>query len=141
MRSLLRGRRVSLSLLAVLILFLLAIVISHLVSFIHIFSTHAGIALTQHEVSAAHNATTPDPRPQLIPKIIHQIFHNWNDPGNETIPSDWDEQRLTCMTVNTDWEYKVRSALSLWPCRPCAATPISELAPAHRKHIESPCLG
>jgi mannosyltransferase OCH1-like enzyme len=76
--------------------------------FVHIFMPHTGTALTQEQVAIAHNSTTPDPRPQLIPKIIHQVFHNWKDPTNEALPSDWEAVRQTCIKLNPDWEYKVR---------------------------------
>lgn len=46
-------------------------------------------------------------REEHIPRIIHQVFHNWRDPGNETIPSDWDEVRKGCQDKNPGWEYHV----------------------------------
>jgi mannosyltransferase OCH1-like enzyme len=69
--------------------------------------TRAGIRLTQHQAAAAHNASTPDTRTQYIPKIIHQVFHNWKDPGNENLPEDWDKLRKTCIDANPGYEYKV----------------------------------
>jgi hypothetical protein len=54
----------------------------------------------------------PDARPQLIPKIIHQIFHDWR---NQSMPSDWEQLRQTCIDLNEDWEYMVRIPVSREP--------------------------
>jgi inositol phosphorylceramide mannosyltransferase catalytic subunit len=86
--------------------------ISHLLNFIRIFTPHSGIALEQADVIAAHEALAvqPDKRPQVVPKIIHQIFHNWKDPGNATLPGDWATERQTCLDLHPDWEFKVRGS-------------------------------
>ncbi|MCJ1439458.1 hypothetical protein MMC27_008852 [Xylographa pallens] len=80
--------------------------ISRLVAFIQLFFEHSGIAITQNEIAEAHPAGSEDSRPQLIPKIIHQVFHDWKF-HNQTMPSDWDEVRQTCINSNRDWEYKL----------------------------------
>lgn len=103
------GRRVALAspiLLGLVLVLLLACRI--LVNVALIFSAHSGIALTQDEVDAAHNARSPDPRQPQIPKIIHQIFHNWADPSNNTVPVDWDARHQSCIALHEDWEHKVR---------------------------------
>ena len=82
-------------------------IVSRLLVFKQIFFEHAGISITQPQVAAAYGGAN-ETRPQLIPKIIHQVFHNWRGPGNETLPSDWDHVRKTCIDKNTDWEYRVR---------------------------------
>jgi hypothetical protein len=87
----------------------LVYIIARLLVFKQIFFQHAGIALTQPEAAAAYNASD-ESRPQLIPKIIHQVFHNWHDPGNETLPSDWEKVRQTCVQSNPTFEHKVRFA-------------------------------
>jgi hypothetical protein len=95
----------------IILLFLLltiGFVVSRLVAFIQIFFEHAGIAITQDEIKAAYQGES-DPRPQYIPKIIHQVYHDWHNASNPVIPSDWDEVRHTCINLNKDWEYKVRS--------------------------------
>ncbi|MCJ1472476.1 hypothetical protein MMC13_001124 [Lambiella insularis] len=79
--------------------------ISRLVSFIQLFFEHSGIALTQQEIAEAHAGTTPDPRPQVIPKIIHQVYHNWHN--QSSMPEDWQTLRQTCIKLNEDWEYKL----------------------------------
>ncbi|RDL34970.1 uncharacterized protein BP5553_06901 [Venustampulla echinocandica] len=100
--------RADLAILLLLVFLALAFIATRIASFVRIFFEHSGIALTQDEVAIAHNSTSnPDRRPQLIPKIIHQVFHNWRDPGNETIPSDWDDLRQSCIDLNPTWEYKL----------------------------------
>ncbi|KAK0636158.1 glycosyltransferase family 32 protein [Bombardia bombarda] len=98
--------RISVVLWAIALVTCLGYVVARLLVFKQIFFDHAGIAITQPEVAAAHNGTH-DPRPQLIPKIIHQVFHNWHDPGNDTLPSDWEKVRQTCVVANPGWEYKL----------------------------------
>jgi mannosyltransferase OCH1-like enzyme len=63
--------------------------------------------VTQDEVAFAHDNTRAETRTRHIPRIIHQIFHNWKDPRNETIPHVWNEARNSCMLLHKDWEYKV----------------------------------
>jgi hypothetical protein len=86
----------------------LILVITRLVLFIQIFFQHSGIPLTQKEIAAAHTAT--DSRPLLIPKIIHNVYHDWDaeqNGGMETMPDDWDNVRKSCIDKNQDWEFKV----------------------------------
>lgn len=71
----------------------------------NIFREHAGNTYTQQEVQDLHKAG--DRREAVVPRIIHQIFHNWTDPENENIPSDWDETRQTCKDLHPDWENRV----------------------------------
>ncbi|KAK3370424.1 nucleotide-diphospho-sugar transferase [Podospora didyma] len=86
--------------------------ISRLLVFKQIFFEHAGLAVTQPEAAEAYQAHdtyngTDDPRTQYIPKKIHQVFHNWKDPGNEELPEDWDKVRQTCIKANPDFKYKL----------------------------------
>jgi mannosyltransferase OCH1-like enzyme len=76
-------------------------------AFVQLFFEHSGVAVTQLEAVAAHNSSKLDLRPQLIPKIIHQVFHDWKNLSSEVIPSDWDEVRQTCIDRNPDFEYRV----------------------------------
>lgn len=85
-------------------------VLSHLIAFANIFGVfkdHAGIKISQLAIAQAHNATTPDPRTPVVPKIVHQIFHAWKHPGNNTLPAHWQDARQTCIDHNPDWEHKV----------------------------------
>ncbi|CZR56649.1 related to SUR1 protein [Phialocephala subalpina] len=101
-----RSRLILLPLILILILCILAL---RLVGFVHLFFEHAGTAITQEEIWSAHfgkeGEGKKDERQQRIPKIIHQVFHNWKEPGNETMPADWEETRGTCLGKNGDLEY------------------------------------
>nr|POE52182.1 mannosyl phosphorylinositol ceramide synthase sur1 [Quercus suber] len=100
-------RYVKIGLLAFVLLLLIHLGF-RLSSFIHIFFTHAGVALTQDEVLAAYNALDHDARQQpVVPRIIHQIFHNWTHPAEETLPLDWQASRQTCLDLNQGWEHKL----------------------------------
>jgi inositol phosphorylceramide mannosyltransferase catalytic subunit len=79
----------------VLLLVTLLFLVSPTVKFPQIFFEHSGIALTQNEVAAAHSATVPDARQQVIPKIIHQVFHDWR---NDSMPADW--EYIVCIVVS-----------------------------------------
>ena len=81
--------------------------IYRLSNFIQIFRPHAGIALDQPSIASAHSIGASDSRPQLIPKIIHQIFHDWTDPDNDVLPSDWESMRQTCIGRNPEYKYRV----------------------------------
>ncbi|KAL2262519.1 hypothetical protein VTK26DRAFT_1099 [Humicola hyalothermophila] len=83
--------------------------ISRLLFFIHLFGSHAGIAVTQPEVLAAYNNAnnSHDARVQHIPKIIHHVFHNWKEPGNDVLPANWAEMRQGCMDLNPEFEFKL----------------------------------
>jgi mannosyltransferase OCH1-like enzyme len=112
MRGLL-SRRLTGALVFFTLLLLLGYIARRVYFFVHIFMPHSGIALTQEEVELAHNSSTlPDPRPQHIPKLIHQIFHNWRDPANDTLPADWESVRQTCIAHNPGWDYKLWTTTS-----------------------------
>ncbi|KAH8892269.1 hypothetical protein GQ53DRAFT_600731, partial [Thozetella sp. PMI_491] len=83
-------------------------VVIRIFAFVHlfgIFGPHAGIRITQPQVLDAHNAT--DTRKAVVPKILHQIYQNWNDPNDSTLPSHWEDARKTCINLNPDWEFKL----------------------------------
>ncbi|KAK0715345.1 nucleotide-diphospho-sugar transferase [Lasiosphaeris hirsuta] len=84
---------------------LVALIVSRILGFTQIFFKHAGAALTQEEVEARYNSSSDGTLPEYIPRIIHQVFHNWKDHGNETLPGDWDAVRRTCIQSNPDFEY------------------------------------
>jgi inositol phosphorylceramide mannosyltransferase catalytic subunit len=90
--------------------------ISHVLAFIAIFFTHAGLPLPQRVAADAFASNATDslgrPREQLIPKILHQVFHNWHEPGNDELPDDWKAVRQTCIDHNPDWQHMVRSQLT-----------------------------
>ncbi|PFH56466.1 hypothetical protein XA68_16467 [Ophiocordyceps unilateralis] len=75
------------------------------VSVNRIFGLHAGRALTQEQVLAVYRDGPRRSRP--VPRILHQIFHNWHDPGNETLPADWQAVRESCLALHPTWEHKL----------------------------------
>jgi mannosyltransferase OCH1-like enzyme len=93
---------------AILVLALFALIASRVLHFIRLFGAHSGPLLTQEEVEAAYNGAGHKSRQEYVPRILHQIFHNWADPGNETLPTDWGVTRKTCIDANPDFEYRVR---------------------------------
>lgn len=103
-----RLKTVCIALLYVLpVVIVLGACIARLVGFLHLFFEHSGVTLTQQAALDAYNNNATNPRPQLIPKIIHQVFHNWRQPGNNTLPADWQEVRQTCIDLNPDFEIKL----------------------------------
>lgn len=81
------------------------------------FKPHSGIFVTQQELLDAflerQNETdaTVGVAP-VIPKILHQVYHNWTDPESTTLnlPDDWEAARQSCIDLNPDWEYKLWTA-------------------------------
>jgi inositol phosphorylceramide mannosyltransferase catalytic subunit len=102
-------------LLLLLIPFLISLVYSasRIVSFVHLFFEHAGIAITQAEIrnTFLRYSTTGgvDPRREWIPRHIHQVWHDWSggNASSEVVPQDWEEVRRTCKALMPDWEYTV----------------------------------
>lgn len=111
-------------------------VIVRLLAFAQLFGKlgpHAGIEITQEQVMMLHNATDPDPRTPLIPQIVHQIFHNWKEPGKHDIPEDWARMRQSCIDRNPGWDVKV----CLWACWPGSAAR-GATSPRKRPHVVEP---
>lgn len=80
-----------------------------------IFSDHAGVRITQGEIAAASTdagAGGNVSRNAVIPKILHQVFHNWHNASDNssTIPAKWRPMQQTCLDLNSDWEYMVRES-------------------------------
>jgi mannosyltransferase OCH1-like enzyme len=110
-QSIMRSRLIILIILFILLT--LGFAISRLVAFIQLFFEHSGVAITQQEIASAYAELGAQRRPQLIPKIIHQVFHDWRH-QNRSLPSDWDDLRQTCINLHEDWEYVVcRNLLSI----------------------------
>ncbi|KAF5014674.1 hypothetical protein F66182_14261, partial [Fusarium sp. NRRL 66182] len=70
-----------------------------------IFKDHAGVRHAQAEIAARYNSSGSDSRSPVVPKIIHQIFHNWHDENNDTIPAKWQPSRQSCVDSNPEWEH------------------------------------
>lgn len=77
-----------------------------------LFKPHSGIRITQGEIAAAHKLK-PGLRTPVVPKIIHQIFHNWHDATDDTLRPDWEAARKTCVDLHPGWEYMVSLLKSL----------------------------
>jgi len=90
--------------------FVLVLVVLRVLAFVQLFFGHSGIAITQQEIKDAYIRPIPDARQQAIPKIIHQVFHDWR---NESMPADWKDVRQTCIDLNPDWEHKVHLSRGL----------------------------
>jgi mannosyltransferase OCH1-like enzyme len=97
--------KISVVLWAIALVTLLGYLISRLLFFKSIFFEHAGIRLTQPQVAtAASNNTNIQP----VPKIVHHVFHNWREPGNDELPSEWATIRKECQDLNPGFEFRVR---------------------------------
>jgi inositol phosphorylceramide mannosyltransferase catalytic subunit len=88
---------------------------TQLAFFIHIFSTHAGIKITQQEIVDRFGGEGKGEGG--IPKIIHHVFHNWHEVGNETLREDYRDTREKCRGLNEGWEFKVWFILRIFPMR------------------------
>nr|OQO30204.1 hypothetical protein B0A51_01352 [Rachicladosporium sp. CCFEE 5018] len=75
--------------------------------FVQIFFEHPGILLDQPAVLEAHDAAPKDARIAVVPRITHQIFHNWTHPADTTLPADWAATRQTCLDLHPGWEHKL----------------------------------
>lgn len=100
-----RVKVLSVALFLVFVILLLTCAISRTVAFIGLFNEHSGISLSQAEAANAHSSNDTDAQPQLVPKIIHQIFHKWKDSENDTIPADWTAIRQRCIDLNPGWKH------------------------------------
>lgn len=113
------GRRSTRRILLVALCFLGACIVvytgSSIIAFAQLFgkfTDHSGIRITQGEIAAAYkNRTSSIPPTPVVPKIIHQVFHNWDNPNDDTPPAHWQSARQTCVDLNPDWEHRVRVTL------------------------------
>jgi inositol phosphorylceramide mannosyltransferase catalytic subunit len=78
---------------------------TQLAFFIQIFFKHAGIEITQKEIVERFGGEGDGEGD--IPKIIHHVFHNWHEVGNETLREDYQDTREKCRGLNEGWEFKV----------------------------------
>jgi hypothetical protein len=113
--------RARLLLLLIPVLIALLYSTTRILAFAHLFFDHAGIALTQAEIRDTYLQYTTtggrDPRPELVPRHIHQVWHDWSGGGNgsvEALPADWEEVRGTCRGLMGDWGYTVCMGGPVW---------------------------
>jgi hypothetical protein len=88
---------------------------TRLAFFIQIFFKHAGIEITQHEIVDRFSGEGEGDGG--IPKIIHHVFHNWHEVGNETLREDYRDTREKCRGLNEGWEFQVWFLYCLAPMR------------------------
>ncbi|OAA71186.1 hypothetical protein ISF_01737 [Cordyceps fumosorosea ARSEF 2679] len=85
-------------------------------SFLRLFVPHAGYPLNQDQALARFRVQKNQPK--NVPRLIHQVLHNWRPVGNDSaLLPEWETQRQSCRDQNPDWEYKgcVNSFESLRP--------------------------
>jgi len=102
-------RRILMTILAVLTIAILVSVCSRIITFAEIFGLfkpHSGIRMTQKDIAAAYKVKT-DIREPVVPKIIHQIYHNWHDADDDTLRPDWGAARKTCVNLHPGWQHMV----------------------------------
>ncbi|KAE8449655.1 hypothetical protein EG329_007985 [Mollisiaceae sp. DMI_Dod_QoI] len=114
-----RPRPLILILLIILLLITIFTLTTHLLTFIRIFFSHAGVSVTQEEIMDMYvnGGSGKDGeilgRKEVIPRIIHWVFHDWGDEdgigdgdglndgsglngngnGSVRLPEDWEEAR------------------------------------------------
>ncbi|KAK7910633.1 glycosyltransferase family 32 protein [Apiospora marii] len=106
----LRAKRIVIALAALVLLMCCVAIGKHLYNFANLFGLfkpHAGVRISQGEIAQAHANATPETRQPVVTKMLHQIFHNWKDPNNNTLPDHWEKARQTCMDLNPTWEHKL----------------------------------
>ncbi|KAI1334677.1 nucleotide-diphospho-sugar transferase [Xylariaceae sp. FL0016] len=116
-----RARRALKYVITILVFALLVHFVLRLIDFANLFGffrPHAGPKISQQEILDAYTAretlagTSATP---IIPKILHQVYHDWSDPdgdGTTAMPEDWEAARQSCIALNPDWEYKLWTAKS-----------------------------
>ena len=97
-----------------LFLALLFFIGTRLAFFIQIFSKHEGIEISQKEIVDRFGGEGDGDGDGGIPKIIHHVFHNWHEVGNETLREDYRDTREKCRGLNEGWEFKVLFVLLLF---------------------------
>lgn len=78
---------------------------------IHIGHLFSGRSVAQAASASILYAQT-DAKDQYIPKIIHRIYQNLEDPSNDALPADWDDIHDSCTMTNPDFEYRLWTANS-----------------------------
>ncbi|KAJ2991443.1 hypothetical protein NUW58_g2511 [Xylaria curta] len=65
--------------------------------------------LLKASLRRATGGAYPSLTDSVIPKILHQVYHNWSDPDNAvlTLPADWAAAQKSCLSLHPDWEYKL----------------------------------
>ncbi|KAI0406083.1 nucleotide-diphospho-sugar transferase [Xylaria palmicola] len=114
------ARRVIKFLIVFLVFILLFNILLGIYNFANLFAffrPHSGVSITQQEILDAFTSnrtgagTAITARP-VIPRILHQVFHNWTDPESTALdlPGDWEAARQSCIALHPDWEYRLWTA-------------------------------
>ncbi|OAQ98275.1 hypothetical protein LLEC1_03917 [Akanthomyces lecanii] len=73
--------------------------------FLRLFVPHSGYPLNQDQALARFRVQKKQSK--NVPRIIHQVLHNWRQHGNESkLLPEWETQRQSCRDKNPEWEYK-----------------------------------
>ncbi|EED20773.1 mannosyl phosphorylinositol ceramide synthase CSH1, putative [Talaromyces stipitatus ATCC 10500] len=94
------------------LLCILYVLVSNIFNFSRIFSSpHSGISLSQSAIRTAYyNHTINRTHEAVIPRKIHQIYHDWSGQGgNVPHTAQWMRLRDSCINRNPGWEYKLWS--------------------------------
>ena len=85
--------------------------LARILDFAHLFGVfkpHSGNVFTQQQVADADSKGHQSaPGKQVVPMIIHQIFHSWKNPENDTMPRQWNDARQSCIDLNPTWDIRV----------------------------------
>ncbi|PMB73317.1 Mannosyl phosphorylinositol ceramide synthase SUR1 [Beauveria bassiana] len=74
--------------------------------FLRLFVPHTGYPLNQDQALARFKVQKQQPK--NVPRIIHQVLHNWRPLGNDSaLLPEWEAQRQSCRDKNPEWEYKL----------------------------------
>lgn len=102
-------RRTLMTIPALLTIAIIVYVCSSIIAFANIFGLfkpHSGVQITQKDIADAHTIKTDLWEP-VVPKIIHQIYHNWHDANEDTLRPDWAVARKTCIDLHPGWQHIV----------------------------------
>ncbi|KAI0812203.1 nucleotide-diphospho-sugar transferase [Xylaria sp. FL0064] len=109
--------RYSLIFLLIVLLLYIGLGIYNFANLFAFFKPHSGILITQQEILDAFNkrktgADADNGAAPVIPKILHQVFHNWTDPESTALdlPNYWEAARQSCIALHLDWDYKLWTA-------------------------------
>ncbi|OQE23007.1 hypothetical protein PENSTE_c009G05241 [Penicillium steckii] len=100
-------RRTLMTIPALLTIAIIVYVCSSIIAFANIFGLfkpHSGVQITQKDIADAHTIKT-DLWEAVVPKIIHQIYHNWHDANEDTLRPDWAVAQKTCIDLHPGWQH------------------------------------
>lgn len=93
-----------------ILLYISYFLVASSLDFLRIFSSpHSGIAWSQTAIKNIYlNHTAASQEKLVIPRKIHQIYHDWSGSGgNVPHAVQWARLKDSCINRNPGWEYKV----------------------------------